>query len=219
MKNYNFKYKVLALYLMLGLLTSVNAQQANSITTFKVGIKAGANLSNLYSKNVNSENALLGFNAGFFVKLPVTQFFAIQPELYYTRKGAKNEYNNVFATGNVKYTFDYIELPILAVINISKNFNVQAGPYVGYLLSGKVINESNVSLFDFERNISTDDYNKLDAGLIGGIGVDFSMISFMLRYNYGLTRVGKDKNYGGANYVFPDGKNSVLSLNIAISFN
>ncbi len=205
--------------LLCGFSSNTFAQETSDESTFKVGFKVGANVSNLYTKDVNSENPLIGFNAGIFAKVPIISFFAIQPEIYYTTKGAKNTYNNVFANGSVKYTFNYLEIPVLGVINFAKNFNIQVGPYVGFLVSGKVSNESSFSPFDFERNISTDNYNKIDVGFIGGVGFDFNVLSFSLRYSYGVNKVGKNKNYNGAYYIFPDGKNSVLSLNVAFSVN
>lgn len=202
-----------------GITTRLTAQEkmGNMRTKAKFGVKGGVNISNLYTKEVNDENSLIGFNLGLFAKLPVNSMFAIQPEIYYTTKGAKNTYNNLFANGSVKYTFNYVEVPILAVINITKNFNIHGGPYVAYWLSGKVKNESNVTLFNFEDDITTDDYNKIDAGFAAGVGVDVGGASVGLRYNYGLTKVGKERTYGTTTYTFPDGKNSVLSLNVCIS--
>src|SRR5688572_27595740 len=68
----------------------------------KFGIKGGVNLTNMYVQDVSDENMKVGFNAGFFAKLPVTRGFSIQPELLYTSKGAKETYNN-FIEGEGEY--------------------------------------------------------------------------------------------------------------------
>ena len=60
----------------------------------KLGIKAGLNLTNLYVADVSNEHVKAGFNAGLFAKFPVAKGFSIQPELLYSVKGAKEEYNN-----------------------------------------------------------------------------------------------------------------------------
>lgn len=185
----------------------------------RFGIKGGANLSNLYTKDVDDNNMLTGFNAGVFAKLPVTSTFAIQPELYYTTKGAESTYNNTFVQGTARFNLNYIELPVLAVVNVSKYFNVHAGPYAAFLLNGSATNKSNVTLFNFENNINTDDFNKFDFGLALGLGVDLGALGFGLRYNYGLTTVGKERTFLGTNYTFPDGKNSVLSLYASFALN
>ncbi len=185
----------------------------------RFGIKGGVNFSNLYTKDVDQNNILTGFNLGVFAKLPVTNFLAIQPELYFTTKGGESTYNNAFVKGTARFSLNYVELPVLAVVNITKNFNIHAGPYAAFLLSGKATNKSNVTLFNFENNLNTDDFNKLDFGLAAGFGVDLGSVSFGVRYNYGLTTVGKERSFFGTNYTFPDGKNSVLSLNASFSLN
>jgi hypothetical protein len=209
----------LSLLLLFAVVAQNNLQaQETSSNNAKFGVKAGVNVSNLYTKDVSSENTLYSFNVGLFAKMPITSYIAVQPELSYTGKGASNTYNNVLATGKAKYSFNYIELPVLLVFNITNHVHVLAGPYIAYLISGSVKNDSDVSIFNFENNINTDDYNKFDTGLAVGVGVDAGMIGIGLRYNYGLSTVGKSKTYGGTSYTFPDGKNSVLSLNLTVGF-
>lgn len=185
----------------------------------KFGVKGGVNFSNLYTDNADDENVLTGFNIGLYAKVPVTNSISIQPEVYYTGKGAEVVYNNAFANGTAKFKLNYIEVPVMLVANVTKNFNVQIGPYASYLISGKTTNESNNGTFNFENNINKDDFNKIDAGVAAGLGIDLETVSFGVRYNYGLTKVGKERNYSGTNYTFPDGKNSVLSFYGAFSFN
>jgi hypothetical protein len=193
--------------------TNTNAQS----NVAKFGVKGGVNFSNLYTDNADDENVLTGFNIGLYAKVPVTNSISIQPEVYYTGKGAEVVYNNAFANGTAKFKLNYIEVPVMLVANVTKNFNVQVGPYAGYLISGKTTNESGT--YNFQDNINTDDFNKIDAGVAAGLGIDLETVSFGVRYNYGLTKVGKERNYSGTNYTFPDGKNSVLSFYGAFSFN
>ena len=103
------------------------AQEAGT-TAAKFGVKGGVNFSNLYTKDVDDNNVLTGFNIGFFAKLPITSFLAIQPEVTYSTKGAELKYNNFFANGTAKSQLNYVEIPVLAVINLTNNFSLQAGP-------------------------------------------------------------------------------------------
>ena len=199
--------------------TNCNAQDATK-NPARFGFKAGINFSNLYTNNVDSNDLLVGFNGGLFAKLPITSFFAIQPEIYFTTKGSRVAYKNTFVNGVALFNLNYIEIPVLAVINVSKNFNVHFGPYISYLIDGKVKNDSKASIFDFENNVKPDDYNRIDAGLAAGLGVDFGAFGLGLRYNYGLTTVGKERTFlGTTTYTFPDAKNSVLSLYASFSLN
>ncbi len=206
-----------AVVLMCTTLTQAQAQGDELKPRF--GVRGGVNFSNLYTKDVDQNNMLTGFNLGVFAKLPVTNFLAIQPELYFTTKGGESTYNNAFVKGTARFNVNYIELPVLVVVNIGKYFNVHAGPYAAFLLSGKATNKSNVTLFNFENNLDTNDFNKLDFGLAAGIGADLGGVGFGVRYNYGLTTVGKERTFLGTNYTFPDGKNSVLSLYASFSLN
>ena len=212
-------FLTLATAIILICTTITQAQAQDDELKVRFGVKGGVNFSNLYTKDVDQNNMLVGFNLGVFAKLPIASFLAIQPELYFTTKGAESTYNNAFVKGTARFTMNYIELPVLAVVNISKYFNVHAGPYAAFLLSGKATNKSNVTLFDFEDNLDTNDYNKFDFGLAAGIGADLGGVGFGVRYNYGLTTVGKERTFLGTNYTFPDGKNSVLSLYASFSLN
>ena len=119
--------------------------------------------------------------------------------------------------GTAKFNLNYIELPILLVINLTNNFNIHAGPYVAYLVDGKAINDSQGTLFDIQNNLKNEDYNKFDTGLSVGVGFDADQLGFGVRYNYGLQKVGKERSFLGTNYTFPDGKNSVINLYVSYS--
>jgi Outer membrane protein beta-barrel domain len=193
------------------------SQTSSASSNFKFGIKAGVNFANLQTQNVDNNNVLTGFNAGIFAKVPITESFAIQPELLYTTKGAKLTYNNYFVNGTAKFNLNYIELPVLVVLNLTNNFNIHAGPYVAYLVDGKATNDPQGTLFDIQNNLNNEDYNKFDTGLVFGLGYDADQIGFGVRYNYGLQKVGKERSFLGTNYTFPDGKNSVINLYFSYS--
>jgi hypothetical protein len=207
--------KIILASLVLTFMGYTNTNAQSNVTKF--GVKGGVNFSNLYTDNADDENVLTGFNIGLYAKVPVTNSISIQPEIYYTGKGAEVVYNNAFASGTAKFKLNYIEVPVMLVANVTKNFNVQVGPYAGYLIDGKTTNESGT--YNFQDNINKDDFNRIDAGVAAGLGIDLETVSFGVRYNYGLTKVGKERNYSGTNYTFPDGKNSVLSFYGAFSFN
>lgn len=207
-----------ALVLALGLTTTSNAQ-VNEESKPQVGVKGGLNFSNLYTDDVDDNNMLTSFNAGVYASFPLTTFIAIQPELLYSRKGAELVYNNAFAEGTAKFKLNYIELPLLVKVNVAKNISIHAGPYVAYLIDAQVKNETDSGTFDFEKNYNNDDFNKFDTGLSAGVGFDLDAIGIGLRYNYGLSTVGKERTDGGQTYTVPDGKNSNISLYVALKLN
>ncbi|MFB3388905.1 porin family protein [Flavobacterium sp. LAR06] len=192
----------------------LQAQEEKVTTEF--GVKGGFNMSNLYQSEADDNNVIYGFNAGVYATLPISDFIAIQPEILYTTKGAELDYNNAFVDGNAKFKLNYIEVPLLVRVNITKNFNVHAGGYASYLVSSKVTGDGDIN---FDEAVDTDDLNKFDAGIAAGVGVDFNPISVGLRYNYGLTTVGKERTIAGTTYTFPDAKNSNLTLYLSYKLN
>ncbi|MFH0760960.1 MAG: porin family protein [Bacteroidota bacterium] len=199
--------------------TPSEAQKNQEATRPRFGIKGGVNFSNLYAQDVSGTKMLTGFNAGLFGKITIINPVAIQPELYFTTKGAVITYDNLLVDGIARFNLNYLEVPLLIVVNITKYLNVHFGPYASFLICGRVQNESTVHLFDFEENITTSDYNKLDAGIAAGAGIDIGALSVGTRYNLGLTKVGKERTFLGIPYTFPDANNGVISLYISLSLN
>lgn len=206
---------VAAIALLLGLgSTAVQAQVNNGSPQF--GVKGGVNFSNMYTDDVNDNNVLTSFNAGIYALIPITEFAAFQPEVLYSRKGSELTYDNAFAEGTYKFKLNYIEVPLLVKGNLTKNISVHAGPYFAYLIDAQVKNETSNGNFNFEDEYDNDDFNKFDAGLSAGIGLDFESIGIGARYNYGLTTVGKERTVAGTTYTVPDGKNSNVSVYMTI---
>lgn len=193
---------------------SVFGQSNNKSSQF--GIKGGFNFSNLYVDDVDDNNVLTSINVGIYTTIPLTSFIAIQPELLYSRKGAELVYNNALAKGTASFNLNYLEIPILLKINPTRTFNIHAGAYGAYLLNAKVKNVAQNNSFNFEQEINTDDFHNFDYGLSGGFGFDHGILGFGARYNYGMSTVGKERVVGNNTYVFPGGKNSTLSIYMAI---
>jgi hypothetical protein len=201
--------------------TSVLAQEQQTTSenalSPKFGIKGGVNLTNMYVKDVSDENMKVGFNAGFFAKLPVTRGFSIQPELLYTSKGAKETYNNfIEGRGEYRFNLNYIELPVLAVFNVAKNFNLHVGPYISYLAEANIKDLKDNGTMDEITDLDADNFNRIDYGVAGGLGIDISNFTVGARYNYGFREIGKSGSLSGQ--LTKDSKNSAISLYIGLGF-
>lgn len=203
----------LALVFFFAVIQITTAQEKSE---YKLGFKGGVNFTNVGTTTGVSNKSLTGVHFGLFAKLPITNSFAVQPELYFTTKGGELTYQNVVVDGTAKFNLNYIEVPVLAVFKIFPGFNFQVGPYASYLVSSKVKNVNEVS-FNFEDNIQSGDFNKFDTGVMAGFGIDVNSVEIGVRYNFGLLKVGKDKTYLGTNYIFPDGKNSAINAYVSYS--
>ncbi|PXY46556.1 porin family protein [Flavobacterium hydrophilum] len=211
----NFLY-ALSLFMMTSF--GIVSAQSSTVVGPEFGIKGGVNMSNLYSDSddINDENVLWGFNAGVFAAFPIADNIFIQPEILYTTKGAELEYDTAGVEGTSKFKLGYVEVPLLVRFNLTDNFNIHVGGYASYLVNAKVTGEGDV---EFDEDLDADDFERFDAGLSAGVGLDFNPISIGLRYNYGLTTIGKERDVAGTSYTFPDVKNSNLSLYLAYKLN
>src|SRR5690606_23136345 len=113
--------------------TSALAQQE-----VKFGPKAGINLANL-SGDVEDNKMLIGFHVGGFAEIKFNDKFAIQPEIVYSAQGTKMEYSEtimgITATAEADTKLNYINVPIMAKYYVAPSFAIEAGPYVGFLMS------------------------------------------------------------------------------------
>ncbi len=186
----------------------------------RTGIKGGINFSSLSTDGNNDKNLKMGLNAGVFTKIPFNDVFAIQPELLYSNKGIKLNYDeSAIADGDSKFNLNYIDLPVKLVFNLSEDFEFQVGPYVSYLLNANIDTNADVLNF-FQVNsadeIDRDRFNSFDYGLTAGLGFDLDPLIFGVNYNLGLNQVAKNDDIA---YDFlGDAKNMVIQLYVGVKF-
>ena len=215
------KLSVLFMAGALALSLGASAQEQQTVTdsgpTAKFGIKGGLNLTNLYVADVSQEHIKAGFNAGVFAKLPVTKGFSIQPELLYSLKGAKETYGNAIE-GNGEYRFNlgYIEMPLLAVVNLAPNFNIHAGGYAAYLVNANIKDVNSDGSIVGATELNADNFRRWDFGLVGGAGFDIQHFTLGARYNYGLSNIGKSGSLSGD--LTKNSKNAGVSIYVGFGF-
>lgn len=211
----NTKHKFLLTLIMtafLGVISSHQLLAQNS--TARAGIKGGLNVSNLYSNEINDQNARYGFNVGVYGQFLSSETFAIQPELLFTTKGTRAEYNSTLGNQTAKFNMNYLELPLLAVFKLGKSAEIHAGGYAGYLLSTNVEYEGTFA--NGTDDIDRDQFKHGDAGLVGGFGLNFGAVQVGARYNLGLVEIANTTN---SRNVLGDSKNSCATLYLAFNMN
>lgn len=218
MVNYKItKMKHKKLFLMAALFFTLSGSAQES----EWGIKAGVNLSNFYSDEVDDQNMRVGYHGGVYFKAHLLDFLAIQPEIMYVTRGSTTKYNSPFL-GSYEFSqeLNYIEIPVLAVLNITKKLNVHAGPYAAVLLNAQLENETENSFFDFVKEIDDADFKRIDYGFAAGIGLEFDFLRFGARYNVGLQEIGDAEDgsvVGFANNI-NNSKNAAISFYVGLSF-
>ncbi len=200
---------LLSLIVVLALLvTPLNAQ-----VHIQIGPKVGVNIANFSGNdatiNGQSLDSKFGFGGGIFALFQFGNIIGVQPEIYYTMKGASTTINNV----DVTFNFDYVEVALLlkAIIPV-EGANVRpaifVGPVLGFNSTAEVEGEDNgqSATEDLSEFVQDTDFGLAFGGgigfLVGGheLGVD-------IRYILGL----KSWDDSDAN---DDVKNSVINFNV-----
>ncbi|RZK31944.1 MAG: PorT family protein [Hymenobacter sp.] len=190
------KKTLLALVFAVGALNAAQAQSA------RFGIKAGASLTSLTNTSSQTEYKF-GFNGGVLANFAVNDMFSIQPEVLYSNKGYK--FKNLDDT---RFALNYIDVPVLAKIATgATGLFFEVGPQVGFRLSADLKDSNNsASLKDFTKSV--------DFGYAAGLGFQVESGAMIgLRYNGGISKVGKDVNFGnGIVATAADSRNSAFQL-------
>lgn len=206
----NMKYLIaLSSILLVGLFT-VQVVKAQSP---RMGIKGGLNVSNLYVDDVDDENARIGFNVGVYGQLLSSDYFAIQPELLYSTKGASFESDGIIDQ-SAKFNLNYLDLPVLAVIKLGRSAEIHLGAYGSYLLGANISYDGDLGTGSEE--LDRDNFRSYDYGLVGGFGLNFNAVQIGTRYNLGLVKIA-DGDVAEA--IIGDAKNSNAQVYIAFNLN
>jgi len=191
------------LFILLGSV-SANAQATTGPddreTTF--GVRGGLSLYTIeteaslgaFGSASETSGSKLGFAAGLFVEVPLTNIFSFQPELLFVQKGGSDDTDpfdddDFFDdNGDGSLTFNYIDIPLLARANIPLDGDVTpyavAGPSIGFLLSASASNGDDEDIDEF--------FKSTNIGFVLGAGVEFGNIVVDLRYDFGLTNIFDD---------------------------
>lgn len=175
----------------------------------EIGIKTGMSLS-FARKNriIYNPTALFAPKAGIFYSLQIGDFFSIQPELNYVRKG--NRYYCVNCRAYRVANLDYLEIPIVINLHLlDKTLDLFSGVYVGILLDSIKIDDQHVWTWRDNR------IRKTDYGV--SFGARYRLFKFVLvelQFNQGLIGVVHEPNQA----VTKGHKNKTFSLLIGFGF-
>ncbi|MBO0359839.1 PorT family protein [Hymenobacter sp. BT186] len=187
----------------------------------RLGVKAGANLSNL-SGDLTDEDRFqnkVGFHGGVMLNVGLIDdgFLSLQPEVLFSQKGFEFDENRLFGLYNNKgnVTYNYLDVPVLLKIKAG-GFYVEAGPQYSYLL--KIKDESTRTIAgvitarsESERNI--DNINRNELGYAAGLGYQSELgLLIGLRYNGSLTDFAKNNTY--YNGELRNARNSVFQASV-----
>jgi hypothetical protein len=183
-----------------------------SFSQLGFGIKGGPNFAKVTkASNVKAENST-GFHAGIFISPQTKSVLSFRSEILYSRQGYDFKKNST--TGTVK--LDYILLPQLMSINITKYVSIQAGFQMAFLLSAKADSSTAPSTGNAQADKIMDFYNRFDYGAAGGVEIHpFKGILIGARLNISFGDLYKNPSSAtGTPNFFPtvDAKNNVVQV-------
>jgi len=189
-----------------------NAQdEPSNGTDIKFGLKAGINFAMIAGDDSDNFDGKFGFHAGAVVEFPISETFSVQPELVYSSQGDKETSEGM----DIKYNLDYLNLPIMAKYYFTEEFSVEAGPQIGFLLSGEVKGGGvSIDIKDVLKDI--------DFGIGFGLGYKLENgLNFSGRFNVGISNiVDNSGSILGEQIDFADStnQNNVFQLSIGYNF-
>jgi hypothetical protein len=162
------------------------------------GLKAGANIATLMGPGSEGTTAKVDFHGGGFVHIPLVNSFFLQPELIYSREGAKATSDGIVVSINQSY----LNIPVLAKYEHSSGLYGETGPQLGFLLAASV--KAGGSTEDVKSS-----YKSTDFSWAFGVGYKLPLIGAGInaRYNLGLSNIAAQEvnGYSVKNSVFQIG--------------
>lgn len=207
--------KKLTTVLILSIILSSFNVSAQS-NTLEFGLKAGANFAQFtpnpqfYGNELGDYKRKIGYYAGGFLNIRISEKFELQPELLLAMQGTRLVIEDVETQGEFGSSpvlFDFkskvsdltIILPLEIRFYFTEKYFVEAGPQLGYLVDRKYKAEGNYLSPDIpiEREDPNDpnnfDYDKFEYGLNLGTGYKLSEdLTLSARYFRGLNE--RDNN-------------------------
>ncbi len=181
---------------------------AEAQVTFNPGIRAGMNLSNVGELEASYKP---DFYISFLGALNLTRVYTLQPEIGYSRQGAKDvpyhgyNYNSQnYTSGMTDLQLNYMTASLMNRFNISQ-FHIAVGPTFDFLMS---------------HNMNYRE-NDVDLGISFGMGYkSASGFGVEARLKQGIIDVVSDDFYGGENgFFFGDyNTNTVIQLGVFYAF-
>ncbi len=187
----------------------------------RLGVKGGANLSNLSGSfdNKDGYDNKFGFHGGLMLNVGLLDdgFLSLQPEVLYSQKGYS--YDNSYAFGTARnegdVTYNYIDVPVLLKVKAGNLF-FEGGPQYSYLLkvkdeSVRTLGGTIVNRTPTEQNL--DNVNRNEFGYVAGLGFQSETgLMLGLRYNGAITDFAKNKSY--RNGELTNARNQVFQLSL-----
>ncbi|GAB3919054.1 porin family protein [Mucilaginibacter boryungensis] len=187
-------------------------RQRDDFYHVKFGIVGGVNISNLVNVDNNnySTDTKAGLHIGGSLDIPIIKPLTFEGEVLYSQKG----YRANTVDGDFTQRSNFIDVPLLAKLQLAPGFNLVVGPQISFLTSTQNIYRSGfVVTREDVYNRDADGYNKSLIDGVVGVGIDLSP-NVELRGRYTLDLQNNDNN---GQYA-PQYRNQVWQIGLGFKF-
>ncbi len=161
----------------------------------KFGIKAGGNMTMMGKYDVAgteyTSKYVPGWQAGFFLDLPLSEKLSFMPEVLYSKKGGKVEGTLAGNSGEIRLNAGYIDVPVMLSFNATPEFSLQLGAQASFLMdqTTKIYVNDNLTTTVTDK----DNFRSSIAGGIVGLGYKITpKVNLNARYTMDFQPIAKD---------------------------
>lgn len=176
------------------MLSSVSTFAQHAVGSFNLQPKVGVSIANL--TELKDTDPRVGVVAGVEGEYQASDIFSVSAGVLYSMQGSKYEYELLNQKYKSTNKLDYINVPIMANVYVTKGLAVKLGVQPGFNVSSS--NKQEVNTFAGSGS-STFDVKAKSVDFSFPVGLSYEYNNFQLdaRYNWGLTKAfenGKAKN-------------------------
>ena len=176
------------------MLSSVSTFAQHAVGSFNLQPKVGVSIANL--TEFKDTDPRIGVVAGVEGEYQASDIISVSAGVLYSMQGSKYEYELLNQKYKSTNKLDYINVPIMANVYVTKGLAVKLGVQPGFNVSSS--NKQEVNTFAGSGSSTFDVKAKsVDFSIPVGLSYEYNNFQLDARYNWGLTKAfenGKAKN-------------------------
>ena len=187
------------------MLASVGAYAQHAVGSITLQPKVGINTANV--TDAKDTDPRVGLAAGLEAEYQVTDLLSLSAGAIYSQQGYKRDWSENRIDYSITGKLDYINVPILANVYVTKGLAVKLGLQPGFKVSSKYDNKETVAGHTVKTSGDID-AKSVDFSIPVGVSYEYANFQLDARYNWGLTKIAKGS----------DDKNSVIQITLGYKF-
>lgn len=201
-----------ALMANIGYAQNLNADTRDKI---QVGLKVGANLSNIYDSEDEdfTADSKLGLAGGVFASIPIGTFIGVQPEILFSQKGYKGSGSILGSEYSYSRTSNFIDVPLLVAIKPISALTILAGPQFSFLMKETYKFDNEFINISDEQDFENDNIRKNTLCFVGGADINLAQLVLSGRVGWDL-----QNNKGDGTSTTPRYKNLWYQATVGYRF-